>query len=55
MSYQVELLVRDMLTAALALRVFGPAALAAVRRAMAAGVRAGVSEIRRQEPGEGRR
>lgn len=52
MNYQSEQLVRDLVIAALTLRVFGPALLDLMRRAAAAGVRSGVSEMQRRLPGE---
>ncbi|NGO71855.1 hypothetical protein [Streptomyces boncukensis] len=53
MNYQLELLGRDLVMAALALRVFGPAAVSMLRRAVAAGVRVGVTELRRRTPEDG--
>ncbi|MGW7517821.1 hypothetical protein ACWGJ2_19760 [Streptomyces sp. NPDC054796] len=57
MDYPIEQLVRDLAIGVLALRVFGPGAVALLRRLAAAGVRVGVSEMHRPtgKPGEGER
>ncbi|GAA2307694.1 hypothetical protein GCM10010416_19580 [Streptomyces caniferus] len=46
-------LVGDLLTAAVAVRVFGRDALAVLRRAAAVGVLMGLSELRIRRPGPG--
>ncbi|HLL34686.1 MAG TPA: hypothetical protein VK545_12520 [Streptomyces sp.] len=48
-------LVGDLVLAALAVRVFGQDALAALRRAAATGVRVGVRELRRTTGGQEQR
>ncbi|WP_326686892.1 MULTISPECIES: hypothetical protein [unclassified Streptomyces] len=53
MNNQLQELARDLVTAALALRVFGPPAVALLRRVVAAGVRVGVTELHRGAPGDG--
>lgn len=55
MTYHIDQLARDIVIAGLAMRVFGPFVVAGVRRAAAAGVRAGVSEIHRNRPVEGKK
>lgn len=54
-TYQIDQLARDIVIAGLAARVFGPFVAAGVRRAAAAGVRAGVNEIHRNHPVEGKK
>ncbi|KPI08300.1 hypothetical protein OK074_3597 [Actinobacteria bacterium OK074] len=54
MTYQLADLARDLVLSALALRVFGPRAAALSRRAVAAVVRVGVSEMQRRLPGDER-
>ncbi|WP_180931549.1 hypothetical protein [Streptomyces sp. AJS327] len=53
--YELEDVARDLVIAALAVRVFGPAVLALLRRVAAAGVRAGVTEMSRRVPEKGGR
>ncbi|SCK13250.1 hypothetical protein H180DRAFT_00803 [Streptomyces sp. WMMB 322] len=48
MNYQLDQHARDLAITALCLRVFGPTALAALRRVAAVGVRTGVSELQRR-------
>ncbi|MCX2970091.1 hypothetical protein WDH52_19490 [Streptomyces sp. TRM70308] len=47
-------LARDLALAVILLRVFGRDAIALLRRAAAAGVRAGVTQLHRERNGEGR-